>query len=151
MKKILIMCTTNRIVVGNIIDSYKQDTVYLLIPESQLDYWKKEKPKLNCITTEPDYMDYNVLKKENKLVEMYFDTIIIPSSTTNIFSFGDVIAFVSDLKAKEVIWKDSCCEKQLLKGLKGSYITKTGALYYFIFYLGYWSEKIISFLLGRIY
>lgn len=82
------------------------EKIYLVVQSRRADEYRNRYKFLHIIETKADYIEYKMIKKENEIPTIMYDTVWIPSSfENNMSSFGEVIAMAITVKSKKIIWK----------------------------------------------
>lgn len=114
MKKNLLMirCANGETIeklINHINNKYKNEEInfYCLIQKSSIENFKQKYPYIEYIEKEDGFFSYNFFKKnkqlKNKLENMHFDEIYIPSSYVDYPDFNEVFLISSRIKNKKII------------------------------------------------
>lgn len=107
-RSILIFASATDVRMDEVIRDAKRQykNIYLVVQKKRADRYRKSFKFLNIIETDADYIDYKMIKKENKIPAISYDAVWIPSSfEDNLSSFGEVISIAITVKNKKVMWK----------------------------------------------
>lgn len=86
-------------------DAFKHN-VYIIMPESEIGIYKETWSNIHYIGTGGKYIDYNTLMKENRIPDIKFHEIWVPSpQISSIFTYGEAYAVISELKYSKVYYK----------------------------------------------
>lgn len=128
MKKILIIRSANMTVINKLIDyivkKYNNQTseLYALIQKGSVIEFNKRYPSIACIEKEDGFFSYKDFKKnvklKNKLKEIKFDEVYIPSSYPYFNEFYDTFLIANSINTNKYILFNSLEEIQFVKFYK---------------------------------
>lgn len=150
IKNVLIIGTAQTPIICQVIEDNFNKNIFLLIQQNRLDQFSKYRGMINVIKTDKKYIDFNTVKKENRIPKTRFEQIIILSTkNNNINDFGEAYAIAGLLKYKKIIWKGPD-NKKVIEGNVGDRVADiiygfTGIVQY---KMGRILTKNISFLKG---
>lgn len=109
MKNILIMRSANMKTMERIIDYLKKYNknynIYCLVQKSGIDTFKEKYPHINYIEKKDGFFKYKEFKEDfnlkNKLKNIEFDKLYIPSSYADFPEFQDVFMIASKINSKK--------------------------------------------------
>lgn len=80
--------------------------VYIVLPENEIDIYSKIGSNIYCIGTSEKYIKYEVVKKENRIPELKFDEVWVPSpELCNMYTYWEAYTVISRLKYRKVYYK----------------------------------------------
>ncbi len=115
---VLIFKTTNEKRLEEILKwlNKKENQIFLVLPHKGAEQYKRQYKAPILIETDMEYMDYHALKKENRIPNLCFDEVWVPSSfIDDFFSFGDIYAILTEIRYKKMIWIGSDNHKIIIK------------------------------------
>lgn len=80
--------------------------VYIIMPESEISHYRETADNIYYIGTGEKYIDYNTLMKENRIPNIKFHEIWVPSpQISSIYTYWEAYTVISELKYSKVYYK----------------------------------------------
>lgn len=94
-------------------------TVYMILPQDEVDVYSGLGLPVHCIGTNGKYIDYKSVMREGKIPDIKFHEIWVPSpSCRNLYTYWEVYAIISKLKYGKVYYKEIGEEEIITYDLK---------------------------------
>lgn len=110
MKDILIFRTANMKVMNSLINTIYgiENNIYCIVQKNTEKEFKELYPNIKTICLDSDYFQYHVYKTKthNKIKQIKFESIYIPSSTEYFDSFQEIFKMIELLDYKQVVLYD---------------------------------------------
>lgn len=83
------------------------NNVYVIMPESEISIYKGLRLNIHCIGTKGKYIDYRTIRGENRIPDIVFHEVWVPSPDLNsIYTYGEVYAIISELRYQRAYYKE---------------------------------------------
>lgn len=81
--------------------------VYVVMPESKISIYKGLGLNIHCIGTDEEYIDYSTVMEEEKIPDIKFHEVWVPSPDfKNIYTYPEIYAIISELKYDKAYYKE---------------------------------------------
>lgn len=82
------------------------NAVYMIMPKSEIDIYRELGLSVHYIGTNSKYIDYNTVIEEGQIPDILFHEIwVLSPSYSNIYTYGEAYALISELKYHKVYYK----------------------------------------------
>lgn len=105
---ILIFKTVNEERFRTLLENFDvlHNTYYIVMPRKEIALYDKGEKNVYYIGTDLNYINYNMIVKENEIPMLKFDEIwVLSSSHDRYYSYNEVYAIISGLRYKGFVYK----------------------------------------------
>ena len=82
------------------------NTVYMVMPESEISIYSGLGLHIHCIGTKEKYIDYKTIMEEDRIPDIKFHEVwVLSPHLSNIYTYEEVYALISELKYCKVYYK----------------------------------------------